>query len=101
MAQTMTVQSHTIKISGIPDDLLRRLDEKAKEHGSDRNGYIREIIEEKLKLERTPSPDMTFAEILAPIHEYSRKMGYTDKELKEFALAEVAAYRAEKRAKRG
>ena len=26
-------------------------------------------------------PDMTFAEILAPVREYSRRMGYTEEEL--------------------
>lgn len=91
--------THTIEITGVPDDLLKRLDESVQKHGGDRNGHIRELIERGLKLEQAPHAGMTFAELLAPVHEYSRRMGYTDEEIGDFADAEISAYRAERRAR--
>lgn len=43
-----------------------------------------------------PIAEMTFAEILAPVHQYSQERAETDEESGAFAGAEVAAYRAER-----
>lgn len=40
------------------------------------------------------------AEILAPVYKYSDEQGYTEEEIGEFVDSEIAAYRAERRAKR-
>ena len=46
-----------------------------------------------------PSTEATFAEILAPVHQYSREQGYTEEEIGDFVDAEIADYRAERRAR--
>ena len=63
-------------------------------------GIAPELVLKKLLADHLPpNAEMTFAEILAPVHEYSRQQGYTDEEIGEFVDAEVAAYRAERRAR--
>ena len=89
------MHTHTLEVTGIPDDLLKRLDERVKRRGGDRSASIRELVERGLQAE-----DRTLAEILAPVHAYSRQMGQTEEEIGEFVDEEIAAYRAERRARR-
>ena len=49
-------------------------------------------------LPRSASPTLT--EILAPVHEYSHEQGYTEAGIGELVDDEVAAYRAERRARK-
>lgn len=90
------MQTHTIEIREIPEDLLKRLDQWAQERGRDRSQAVREIIE--AKFQETP-PERTFAEIVAPLQEDFEATGMTDEELGEFIDAEIKAHRAEQRAK--
>jgi hypothetical protein len=86
-----------IQISGIPGELLRRLDERVRERGSDRSEYICEVLEKELA-EETPHAGMTFREIFAPSQDGFDQSGMTDEELSDFIEAEVKTYRAERRA---
>ena len=92
--------NHTIEITGISDDLLERLDASVLMHGGDRSEYIRKLIERGLEEEQALHAQMIIAEILSPVHEYSRRMGYTDDELGEFVDTEIEAYRVERRSNR-
>lgn len=71
-----------------------RLVAGAKQRGIAPEAFLKRLVTERL----LQSAEMTFAEILAPVHQYSQKQGETDEELGAFADAEVAAYRAERRA---
>lgn len=92
-----TMQTHTIEVA-VPDDLLECIDQRAQTRGSDRSQVIQEIIAREFREEK-PHAGMTFAQILAPVHEYTRQQGYTQEEIADFVDAEIKAHRAEKRAK--
>jgi hypothetical protein len=83
---------------------LRQLDERARQAGTGRAEYISHLIRQSLDLapgDETLHPDMTFAEILAPVHDYSRKMGYTEEELDAvFEQAREEAYQERRAAER-
>jgi Arc/MetJ-type ribon-helix-helix transcriptional regulator len=73
----MQMPSHTIKVSGISDDVLRLIDERVRRrHSVSRSEYIRELIRKDVL-----SEERTLAEILAPIHASTRDMPDTDDEL--------------------
>jgi metal-responsive CopG/Arc/MetJ family transcriptional regulator len=73
--------SHTIKITGVSDELLKLLDERVRRrHAIGRSEYIRELIRKDV-LERE---DRSLAEILAAIHAESRSLPDTDDELDAF-----------------
>lgn len=78
---------HTIEVAGIPDDLLRRLDQKVQERGGDRSGYIREMLEKDLR-EDAPRSGTAFDEIAAPLRQDFQASGMTEEELD--ALIEAA-----------
>ena len=91
----MATGTQVIEVS-LPDDLLKRIDERVRKRGGDRSHLIQEFIERGLREEETPHADMTFAEILKPAHEYTRQMGYTEEEIGDFVDDEIKAYRAER-----
>jgi len=68
--------------------------------GAERRGMAPAEFLKHLITDHLPeNSEMTFGEILAPAHEYSRNQKDTEEELGVFADTEVAAYRAERRAK--
>ena len=69
-----------------------RLIAGAKQRGIAPEEFLTRLVTDQL----LRTADMTFAEILAPVHQYRQEHGATDKELGFFADAEVAAYRAER-----
>jgi metal-responsive CopG/Arc/MetJ family transcriptional regulator len=93
------MDTYTIEVTGIPEDLLQRLDKWMREQGRDRSQFIREIIEEKLQEHEKPQSGKTFAEILAPLQQDFEATGMSDEELGDFIDAEIKAHRAERRAK--
>lgn len=93
------MHTYTIEVTGIPEDLLQRLDKWMREQGRDRSQFIREIIEEKLQEKEKPNSEKTFAEILAPLQQDFEATGMTDAELGDFVDAEIKAHRSERRAK--
>ena len=68
----------------------------AKHEGVEPTAFIKKLVTEHLP----QSGDQSFAEILAPVHAYSREQGYSEEEIGAFVDAEVASYRAERRARR-
>ena len=93
------MHTHTIEVTGLPDDVLQRLDSWMREQGRDRSEFIREIIEEKLQDHENPTAASTFAEILAPLQQDFEATGMTDDELGDFIDAEIKSHRSERRSK--
>lgn len=90
--------SHTIKVSGMSDALLRLLDERLREqHSTGRSEYIRELIRRDVLGNRGNSltADRSFREILAPVHEETRRSGETEAEIEAFLREQLEAHRRE------
>jgi predicted DNA-binding protein len=92
------MQTHTIEVTGVPDDLLTRLDRRMREQGRDRSQFIRELIEQNLEAQEQPDAGMAFREIVAPLQEDFEATGMTDEQLGELIDAEIKGFRAERRA---
>ncbi|HET6385132.1 MAG TPA: ribbon-helix-helix domain-containing protein [Armatimonadota bacterium] len=72
--------SHTIKVTGVPEELVRLLDERIKRrHAAGRSEYLRELIRKDVLGE-----ERSLREILAPIHEFTRSLPDTEEELDTF-----------------
>ncbi len=83
----------TIEVT-VPDDLLRIIDERALERGSDRGQVIRDIIDGVL---RNPTSSVqTFDAILAPIRQGFAESGMSEHEALEMLQSELKAVRAER-----
>lgn len=94
------MSTHTIEISGISDELLRRLDVKVREQNApDRSTYILELLARDTEAEAealgSEAPKNRFREILAPIHAETERLGYTDEEIDEFVDEVIAQTRHE------
>lgn len=84
----------------LSSELLRKIRDEAERRGTDAGLVIMEAVAEKAaRLDRKIREDRTFDEILAPVDEYNRQMGYTEGEIKELIDAELAAFRREVNAK--
>lgn len=84
----------TIEVAGISDDLLARLDQRARQIGVDRNSYLRKLIERAVA---PPSSAATLAEFLAPIHDFTEAHGIWEAEVERFFSAQVAGSRRQRR----
>ena len=80
----------------ISDDLFERLDARERERGGSLNDYARAEMEKMLN--ESAETSGSFTDILAPVHAYSRQMGYTEEEIGAFVDEQIAAYKAERRA---
>ncbi len=84
---SLTAMNRTIEIP-LPEELLRRVDEKAHTSGLDRGTYIRAILSREVT--GTPS----ISEILLPFREQVIASGVSDEELDRlFSQAREEAYR--------
>jgi nitroimidazol reductase NimA-like FMN-containing flavoprotein (pyridoxamine 5'-phosphate oxidase superfamily) len=103
MAVTITTEPKPILVLDLTSEEANRVEE-AQRQGMDLATLFRDVIAKLPAAEVQPDeeklhPGMTFAEILAPVHEHIRNMGYTDEEIGDFVDAEIRAYRAERRGK--
>src|SRR5438105_1481605 len=71
-------------------ELERQLLARAAASGKDVVSLVREAVEEKLR-----TPLVTFAEVLAPVHDDFRKSGLTEGELETLLEGTLAEVRAE------
>ena len=86
--------SRTIRVSGISDELLHRLDEKVRQqHAASRAAYIRELICRDVRGPEMPT--RTLRELLAPVHAETRERAYTEGDVEPFAEEALLAYRRE------
>lgn len=98
-----TTMAHTIKISGVSDELLRRVDERWKgRHYADRSEYVRDLIRKDVLGEQenaTPNFSAGIRSLFRELHDKANREGWTDEAISEninVALAEVR--QAKKRA---
>ncbi|MFN3648429.1 MAG: hypothetical protein ACK47B_02515 [Armatimonadota bacterium] len=91
--------SHTIKVTGVSDELLQLLDERIQaQHSTGRSEYIRELIRKDVLAARTGSAGpQRFREILAPVHEETARQGYSDEEIDGDIEEAIQESRAERR----
>lgn len=73
----MSMPSHTIKVTGVPEELVKLLDERVKRrHGAGRSEYIRELIRRDVL-----GTDPSLRDLLAPIHADTKRRGTTEAEV--------------------
>lgn len=90
--------THTIEVTDIDEDLLRRLDQRARYQAKDRSAYVRDLLRRDLAREEAKAADKTFTEILAPIHESVRQSGMSEEEVIGLLDETLADVRRERRA---
>jgi metal-responsive CopG/Arc/MetJ family transcriptional regulator len=103
------METHVIEVTGISDELLRLLDERVRQKGGDRSSLIRELIQKELqgtprsrRKTNRPHAEMSFEEILRPVHRQVEESGITDEELDrmfEEARAQVRSERKQSRSR--
>jgi hypothetical protein len=101
------METHTIEVAGIPDELLELLDERVRQRGGDRASFIRELIRKELQRDVPPSDEgplpqsgMSFDELLSPVHEQAAARGITEDEMERLFEEARERVREEKRAAR-
>ena len=95
--------AHTIKVTGVSDELLRLLDERVQaQHVTGRSEYIRELIRQDLLPPtngQAPARGGSFREILVSVHA-AVPAGETEEEIDEFVDDLIATVRRERRERR-
>ena len=93
--------SHTLKITGVSDELLRLLDERVQsQHVTGRSEYVRELIRRDVPPPSNgQSRPQGFREILAPVHA-AAPSNETQEEADAFADDLIATVRRERRENR-
>ena len=84
----------TIEVAGISDELLVRLDERARQIGVDRNSYVRKLIERAVA---PPGSASNMAELLTPVHDFTEAHGISEGELERFLKEQLTESRRERR----
>src|SRR5947207_1551175 len=74
------VPVYTIEVTDIPEDLLRRLDERARQNGSDRSRVVRDLIARELGEEGAELSGQSFDAALAPIREGFAASGLSEED---------------------
>lgn len=95
--------AHTIKISGVSDELLSRVDERWKgKHYADRSEYVRDLIRKDVLGEsggEAPSFSQGLRSLFGALHDEATKRGISDEEISADvteALSEVRSERGKK-----
>lgn len=92
--------SHTIKVTGVSDELLQLLDQRIQaRHATGRAEYIRELIRRDVLPAESRPQGRTFRDIVAPVHA-AEPAEETEGEIEEFVDDLIAAVRRERREKR-
>ena len=71
----------TIEVAGISDELLVRLEQRARQIGVDRNSCVRKLLERAVAPLSSAS---TLAELLAPVHDLTEAHGISEEEIERF-----------------
>ena len=92
--------SHTIKVTGVSDELLRLLDARVRaQHATGRSEYIRELIRRDVLPHSEGQPahsGKSWREILAPVHA-ATPPDETEEDIERFVDDLVATVRREHR----
>ncbi|HEY6345250.1 MAG TPA: hypothetical protein VIY49_27460 [Bryobacteraceae bacterium] len=84
----------TIEVTGISDELLARLDQRAHEIEVDRDSFLRKVIERAVA---PPSSAATLVELLAPLHDFTEAHGFSEAEIERFFAEQLAESRRQRR----
>lgn len=87
----------TIEVSGIPEEILRRLDERARERGSDRETVIRDLITRELGGDGSDLARKRFDAAAAPIRAGFAESGLTEEAAEALLDEGLRAIRADRR----
>jgi metal-responsive CopG/Arc/MetJ family transcriptional regulator len=91
--------SHTIKVTGVSDELLRLLDDRIQaQHATGRAEYIRELIRKDVLANGSLPGGRTFRQIVAPLHE-ATPPEESEAESAQFVDDVIAQARRERREK--
>ncbi len=82
----------------LPKSTEAELRKKAKSKGQEIDEFVRGLVERELREAR--NNDLSWDELVAPIHAQTRRLGLSEKDVEELVDSEIAAYRREKRLKR-
>jgi hypothetical protein len=88
----------TIKITGLSDEILRRLDGRACARGEGRSGHIRRLIEQDLAQEESRQTGKSFDEALAAIRQGFAESGISEEATLSLLSDSLKATRADRRA---
>lgn len=90
--------SRTIKISGVSTELLKLLDERiSAQRAGGRSQYLRELIRRDVVSGALANgAGSSFREILAPVHEETHRLGYTNDEIERDVEEALGDYRRER-----
>jgi hypothetical protein len=97
--------SHTIKVTGVPEELLQLLDQRIRtQHATGRSEYIRELIRRDVLPSPGaptgwPSAEMPFRELLAPVQAEAERVGESEDETEAFLREQLESHRKERRAR--
>jgi len=84
----------TIEVPGISDELLARVDQRARQIGVDRNSYLKKVIERAVA---PPDSAATLAELLTPVHDFTEAHGISEEEIQRFFDQQLAESRRQRR----
>ena len=84
----------TIQVSGLSEEVLNRLTERASQAGIDPASYVRRLIERDMA---PPHPGMSFAELLGPMHDYTQARALPDSEINRLLAGELNRTRSARR----
>ena len=95
--------SHTIKVTGVSEELLQLLDQRIRmQHAAGRAEYIRELIRRDVlngSKGHAPAGRRSFRELLAPVHD-ATPPEETEEETEQFVDDLIATVRRERRERR-
>ncbi|WGV27514.1 hypothetical protein [Halotia branconii] len=60
------MNNHKIELTGIPEPLLKLIDERVRQKGGDRAAYIRDLIERDIALEKQKQPKASMSKVKLP-----------------------------------
>ena len=70
----------TLRVTGLSEETLRKIDEQAKRNGRDRNGFLRDLIEGAVTANRQDDAP-SILDLFAPVQEEFRQSGMTEADL--------------------
>lgn len=88
---------YTVEVSGISEQQLRRLDELARERGSNRSQVIRDILARELDGDPADMAIQSFDAALAPLRAGFAESGMSEEEAEALLDEGLRAVRAERR----
>jgi hypothetical protein len=94
------VPTHSIKVTGLSEETLRRLDRRARSQGEGLGDHVRKLIERDLAQEEARQTGKSFDEALFAIRQGFAESGLSEDAALSLLTGGLHATRAERRARR-